>query len=824
MRAHDSFLSKLLKLGETVFYIPVFQRNYDWDTDNCQQLFSDLETIAYTQKEHFIGNIVYIATGTATEQNFNVIDGQQRITSVMLFMKALHDLSDDVKLQKQIRNGYLLNADDEEIKVKLKQVETDSSIFEKLIIHKDFREENFTEQEKGSNIYTNYQFFKERIAESSVSIADLYNAVSLLEIIDVCLTTEDPQEVFESMNSTGKSLTNTDLLRNYLLMALSHTVQEKLYKKYWAKIQNNVGAKMMEQYMVHYLIMKRKSDSINLRHRSSKINKNNLYDSYKLYFTPEQKNDNGTEKLLSDMFRYSNVYRKIVNNDNISSDLDKAIYELIYELNADQAAIFLLYLLDYQDQHGISDADMLEAVKAIISYVFRLKMFKGSVSSQFFALTIQYFDRCDEATSFIDKVWIALTSGQGSYRFPRDREFQSAFETKDMYLEFKPPLIRYILYKFERSRTKEVVEQDNTTIDHILPQDTKLWRDHLASISDNAYQDCIHKIGNLTLTKLNSEMSNNPFEQKKQVYKVSNYSITRDLADYSDWSSNEIKARCVSMAEEAVKIWALPDIYNKETDADIFFNMEDDIELLFGNLKEMITSFDESIVEVQNKHYINYKRGKSNLISVVPHQNYLGVTLVARKEDLFPNDNLEDISGKGHLGNGDTLMRIHNDDDIWQLLEYFEQIKPEEPDAPEDVMKASLQKIQQHIGKELKKITKRAYKTTNNEDGFVFFTSKPYNSQGNRRKFWYGYRRKLLEKIEGCENKYIVLGCGETGDVLMIPVEAMESLVDNLSCTLDKNGEPDYWHIVIFKDQEARFMQKLSKPAVQEIDITKYVI
>ena len=138
MRAHDSYLSKLLKLGDTEFYIPVFQRNYDWDVDNCQQLFSDLETIALSHRDHFIGNIVYVSTGTATDANYNVIDGQQRITSVMLFMKAIHDLSSDPKLQKQIRNGYLLSSDDEdELKVKLKQVESDHVVFEKLILHKD---------------------------------------------------------------------------------------------------------------------------------------------------------------------------------------------------------------------------------------------------------------------------------------------------------------------------------------------------------------------------------------------------------------------------------------------------------------------------------------------------------------------------------------------------------------------------------------------------------------------------------------------------------------------------------------------------------------
>ena len=157
MRAHDSFLNKLLKLGDTMFYIPVFQRNYDWDTDNCEQLMYDLEKIALSGREHFIGNIVYVSTGTATEQNYNIIDGQQRITSVMLLMKAMYDLTDDTKLQRQIRNGYLLNAEDEDdVKIKLKQVEADRSVFEKLVLHKLFNEEDFTESEKKTNISSGY--------------------------------------------------------------------------------------------------------------------------------------------------------------------------------------------------------------------------------------------------------------------------------------------------------------------------------------------------------------------------------------------------------------------------------------------------------------------------------------------------------------------------------------------------------------------------------------------------------------------------------------------------------------------------------------------
>ncbi len=674
MKAHDSYLTSLLKLSDAVFNIPVYQRNYDWDTENCQQLFSDLEAITASQKDHFIGSIVYISIGTATEPYYNIIDGQQRITSVMLFLKALHDSTDDKRFQKQVRHGFLINVGlDDEPKMKLKQVESDSGVYEKIIMQEEFKEDAFSTAEKESNVFKNYQFFKARILQSGAELQDLYNAVFKLEIIDVCLTTEDPQEVFESMNSTGKSLTNTDLLRNYLLMDLTHSKQERLYKKYWSQIEKNVGTKLMEQYMVHYLIMKRKSDSINLHRRSAKINKNTLYECYKIYFPPESKKDDGTEKLLEDMHHYSILYRKIVNNDR-NSDLDRAIYELIYELNAEEVAIFLMYLMFVQEEQSISDDEMLDAVRACISYVFRVRIFKGSVSNQFFALAIQYYERGDVNTLFVDRVWDALTSGQGSYRFPKDREFQNAFETKDMYLEFKPQMIRYILYKYERRRTKEVVEPENVTIEHILPQDPKEWISHLSSIHDEGYLEYTHKIGNLTLTKLNSEASNDPFIKKKLIYQKSGYAITRELTAFNDWNSNEIKKRSQMMAAEAVDMWPLPGKYNQDVSASTWQIMDDTTESLFDQLCEMIKEFDSSIYEEPKKQYINFVRDKKIILSVIPSQSYIVVVLNSKITMLLPNDNLEDVSDRGHWGVGDCRMRVTNDEDIWLVLGYIEQI------------------------------------------------------------------------------------------------------------------------------------------------------
>lgn len=675
MKAHDSYLTALLKLSDAVFNIPVYQRNYDWDADNCKQLFQDIETITMTGKDHFIGSIVYISIGTATEPYYNIIDGQQRITSVMLFLKALHDSTEDQRFKKQVRHGFLINLGlDDTPKMKLKQIESDRSVYERIIMQDDFDEKVFSDEEKNSNVYKNYSCFKDLILQSTVLIQDLYNAVFKLEIIDVCLTTEDPQEVFESMNSTGRSLTNTDLLRNYLLMDLTHSEQEKLYKKYWSQIEKNVGTKQMDAYMVHYLIMKRKSDSINIRRKSAKINKNTLYECYKIYFPPENKKDGGTEKLLDDMYRHSVTYGRILSGKRKTA-LDKAIYEVIYDLSADPVAVFLMYLLHEQENSGITDEEMVAAVKACISYVFRVRIFKGSVSPQFFALAIQSYEKGDSSKPFADRVWDSLVTGSGSYRFPRDREFQDAFENKNMYLEFKPPMLRYMLYKYERARTKDVVEPTDVTIEHILPQDTKEWQKHLADIHDYEYRDLVHRIGNLTLTKMNSEASNDPFSQKKLVYEKSGYTITREIGKKADWNSKEIKERSTSMAKEALALWPLPERYNQDGDS-VWesTSMNDETEELFNRFREMIRDYDASIYEEPKKMYINYLRDKKVLFSIVPAQDMLRVTFNVKIGKLTPNDELEDISSKGHWGVGACRMVVRSENDIWTALEYIQQI------------------------------------------------------------------------------------------------------------------------------------------------------
>ena len=223
-----------------------------------------------------------------------------------------------------------------------------------------------------------------------------------------------------------------------------------------------------------------------------------------------------------------------------------------------------------------------------------------------------------------------------------------------------------------------------------------------------------------------------------------------------------------------------------------------------------------------NKHYINYKRGKKNLMSVIPKQSGLNIILNAKKESLYPNDKIEDVSYKGHLGNGDSLFRITAEDDIWQVLEYIEQLDQDSV-VSEDIMSVSLEAIRNLTGDKLRKITKKAYKTTDGKRGYVFSYSKSYG-QGNRKKYWYAYRRELVEKIRGCEEKYVVLGCGGISEILVVPTSFFEENLDRMNYSVDENNAPKYWHIVLFKSKEGRMTFLFSKPEVKEVEMDQYVV
>ena len=274
MKADTVKFFEFLEQKKTIFNIPVYQRNYEWSKEQCAQLFNDVQNIIEDDfnRKHFLGTIVYVdERGPKLSKNFIIIDGQQRITSFMLFLKAVADLSEDEELYNEILDDYLLNPRSEENdKLKLKSVEKDRIIFRQVIENKPVS--------LISKIFENYQYFKECLENSPYEPKQFFDALSVIEIVYIELNgnddSENPQIIFESINSTGLSLTASDLIRNFLLMGISYDLQSQLYKDYWMSIESRIPTSQISTFIRFYLTIK----------YGNTVNEKKVYDEYKRFF------------------------------------------------------------------------------------------------------------------------------------------------------------------------------------------------------------------------------------------------------------------------------------------------------------------------------------------------------------------------------------------------------------------------------------------------------------------------------------------------------------------------------------------------------------
>ena len=489
--------------------IPVYQRNYDWTTANCRQLFDDLELIAKNGKEHFIGTFVYQYKPVAgIFQEFVIIDGQQRITTIVLFAKAIYDMTDDNDLKEDIHSTFIKHDKGAlKGKCKLRLTEYDRETFEKLMSDDVFDENNFTAQEKSSAMYKNYLFLRENIDESNLTLRNFNDAIYQLKVVSILLQDENPQEIFESLNSTGLDLSQADLIRNSLLMPLDYARQEELYKAYWLKLEELLRPTgNVENFFVQYLIAKLKTNDA----YSSKVTPKKLYNLFKKFFDNECTD---TESCLKDLLRYSKFFHGIIFNGDTDFDklsaLDKKFYELVHLLEAKKSPIILMYLLDRYEQQHFDEATFIKFVDALISLAFRAKVCKRSgITQQFAGNVLARLDK--EIILDTNKFWRALIDSS-SVAFPRDKDFQEYLINGRLYESIKSDGCKYLLYWLERAtRAKELPSYAEATVEHVFPQKPNdSWKKYLKERNDyQTTEGLLHTLGNLTLTAYNSELGN----------------------------------------------------------------------------------------------------------------------------------------------------------------------------------------------------------------------------------------------------------------------------------------------------------------------------
>lgn len=552
MEASKIKLLEFIGSSKRTFNIPVYQRNYDWKEEHCRRLFYDIEQIAKSEFtiEHFLGTVVYVI-GSAQPNfiEFTLIDGQQRITSIMLFIKALHESVMENDLKEDILETYLINKRaPETLRIKLKPIESDMNAYEKII-------ENGSESEN-SNIVRNYKLFQSLIQESEFSPEELYRALNNVEIVYIALEkekkSENPQLIFESLNSTGLTLTQADLIRNFLLMNHEYEEQKRLYKAYWLKIEKNLPNAIISDFVRDYLTMK--SGSIPI--------KDKVYSTFKEYVRVNNQFDE--EGILDELLIYSEYYSWLLNCNSPSKDLNELLQQLQQIRSTVTYPALLFVFEDCFAFKKITPETLLSIIQSLLSYLYRRLVCEyptNALNKVFASLSIE-LEKCKLTNdTYYERAVEILASKTGSATFPRDQEFKRSFIIKDLY---KTKIDKYTLFQLEKHAKKEFIElNDDITVEHIMPQKlTPGWKIDLGKKYEEIYTEFIHTVGNLTLTGYNPELSNKRFSEKKCILGTSNISISRDLIKYEYWNDETIRNRAEILFEIANRIWSIPQKYN----------------------------------------------------------------------------------------------------------------------------------------------------------------------------------------------------------------------------------------------------------------------
>ncbi len=529
--------------------IPIYQRLYSWEKEQCKQLWDDIIKIGGNDKMdgHFIGSILYVLDGITHSDNvLLIIDGQQRLTTITLLLTALRDhLIDEVK-RKEIEDHYLINSDkDGDKKFRLILSESDKDTLLSLI-DKDRRKPS----ELSLKIVENFKLFEEWVSKNTNQLETIFKGLEKLMIVEIALKKgkDDPQLIFESMNSKGIELTQTDLIRNYIVMETEIEKQEGFYNKYWRAMEEEFkqNKKWFDRFVRHYLTIKTREIP----------NINKVYVAFKDYRQKEGIRGLGIEDLLKDLQKYCGYFCQIVFKKEDDKDLNKALGFLV-DLERDVIYPLLLELYSDYSDGVLSKDDFIPIIALIESYICRRAVCGLGTNSlnKVFPSFTKHIQK-DEYFKSLKAHFGYLTNNQ---RFPNNDEFKDCFITIDFY-NFKKN--RYFFERLENFNRKERVYTHEYTTEHIMPQKlTEEWEKDLGQDHERIHTQYLHTIGNLTLTGCNSTYSNNSFQEKKGMekgFKDSPLRLNQGLRDLKSFGEEEIKKRANDLADLALKIWTYP--------------------------------------------------------------------------------------------------------------------------------------------------------------------------------------------------------------------------------------------------------------------------
>lgn len=675
MKATEAKLLSFLQKSPQ-FIIPIYQRTYSWTEKQCQQLWDDIlragssDTIAV----HFIGSIVYVEQGLfqVTHQTpLLVIDGQQRLTTVSLLIESLaRALGDSEPVDgfsaAKLRAYYLSNpleSGDRYFKLLLSQ--TDNASLKAVIKN--------TEQPKEPSLRVtqNFDLFTKLLAERDGDFAPVCRGLAKLVVVDIALSRDqdNPQLIFESMNSTGKELSQADLIRNFILMGLEPELQTRLYEQYWRPMEQDFGQEaygtQFDGFMRHYLTV-----------RTGDIpREREVYEAFKDYSRTTPVREAGIEALIKEIRAFARYFCALALGREQDAVLGMAFNDL-RELKVDVAYPFLLELYHDYASGTLSAADFAAAVRLVEAYVFRRAI--CAIPTNSMNKTFATFGKALKKDRYLESIQAHFLTLPSYRRFPADEEFRRGLETRDLY-HFRSRSGTYWLRRLENHGRKERVLVDEYTIEHILPQNPDLptaWKQALGPEWQRIQQQWLHTLGNLTLTGYNAEYSDRPFAEKRDMvggFKQSPLRLNAGLGQLDAWNEAAIRDRAGRLADMAVEVWTAPKLdaatlaaYQPEkAPATGAYTIEDHPNLLTGSIRAVfealrseVLALDPCVTEEFKKLYVAYK-AETNFVDVVPQSRRMLLMLnMPFAEINDPKKLCRDVTGMGKWGNGDVEVEL----------------------------------------------------------------------------------------------------------------------------------------------------------------------
>ncbi|MEX2500684.1 MAG: DUF262 domain-containing protein [Wenzhouxiangellaceae bacterium] len=679
MKATEAKLLDFLKKSPQ-FVIPIYQRTYSWTEPQCRQLWDDILRAGRSDdiSAHFIGSNVYIEKGlyqVSSQSPLLVIDGQQRLTTATLIIEALsRHLGDAEPLEgfsaKKLRNYYLLNPLEEgERGFKLLLTQTDKESLLALLEQKPWPAEH------SLRLRENFEFFEAQVRQLGSDLSALCNGIAKLIIVDISLSRDqdNPQLIFESMNSTGRELSQADLIRNFVLMGLDPKLQTRLYEDHWRPMEVGFGQEgygdHFDWFMRHYLTLK-----------TGDIPKvGDVYEAFKAHARQPAIAEQGVDALVADIRVFGDYYCAMALGKETDRDFAMAFQDL-RELKVDVAYPFLLELYHDYVNGILPKTDFLQTVRLVEAYVFRRAV--CAIPTNSLNKTFATFGRALKKDRYLESIQAHLLTLPSYRRFPGDEEFKRELVVRDLY-NFRSR--SYWLRRLENFDRKERVAVDEYTIEHIMPQNENLsakWREALGSEWQRVQETWLHTLGNLTLTGYNAEYSDRPFADKRDMkggFKESPLRLNEGLGVLDAWNEAAVRARAKRLAEQAAKVWTAPalredvlDAYHAKVETTAGYSLEDHRQLstdslmrpLFETFRKEVLALDPGVTEEVLKLYVAYK-AETNFVDLVPQKSRLRLSLNMQFHELHdPKGLANDVTNLGRWGNGDVEVGLSKTEDL----------------------------------------------------------------------------------------------------------------------------------------------------------------